>query len=224
MGFKIPTGIKAPFEQLPTGYVLFNIDEIIEGDLGKEGDPCYGWLVKLTAVAPDEVNGLSRDERFFLGIRPGDKRVQDGRAQADPMAESDETLRLTMGRVKAFAEAAGLPNDQFEGQDSDAIQSALKNRKVLGKVEHKILPARPGQPQSDMPFAQVGRWLPKDCGIEPHVQPEAPIGGKGAVASAGPLPNGGQVATAPTPAPAPAAPAPAPRAAGRAAPARIGAR
>lgn len=220
MGFTVPTGIKAPFEQLPTGYVLFNIDEIIEGDLGKDGDPCFGALVKLTAVGPDEVNGLSRDERFQWGIKPGDKRVQDGRAQADPMCEKDETLRLTMGRFKAFAEAAGIPNDQFEGQDTDTIYSSLKNRKVLGKVEHKILPARPGQPQSDMPFAQVGRWLPKDCGIEPHVQPESPIVGKGAVASAGPLPNGGGGVAASAPAPA----APAPRAAGRTAPARIGTR
>lgn len=219
MGFKIPEGIKAPFEQLPTGFILFNIDEVIEGDLGKEGDPCYGWLAKLTAVAPDEVNGLTREERFFLGIREGDSRVKNGRATADPMADKDETLQMTMGRVKLFCEAAGIAT--IEGMDSDQLFSALKNRKVLGKVIHKILPPRPGQPANDLPFAQVDRWLPAEgTGIEPHVTQDAPIAGKGATAVPGavPLPNGGATQAAPP------APAPAPARAGRSAPARVGAR
>lgn len=37
MGFVIPAGIKEPFEKLPTGYIVFNIDKVTEGDLGKEG-------------------------------------------------------------------------------------------------------------------------------------------------------------------------------------------
>ena len=31
MGFVIPVGIKEPFEKLPTGYIVFNIDKISEG-------------------------------------------------------------------------------------------------------------------------------------------------------------------------------------------------
>jgi hypothetical protein len=213
MGFVIPAGIKAPFEQLPTGFIVFNIDEVIEADLGKEGDPCYGFLVKLTAVAPDEVNGLTRDERFYLGIRESDSRVKNGRAKADPEAKDDETLKLTLGRFKAFCEEAGI--QQVEGVDSDQLFSALKNRKIMGKVIHKILPARPGQPANDMPFAQVDRWLPAEgTGIEPHVTQDAPVAAKG---------TPGQVVPLPTAAPAPA-PAPAPARAGRAAPTRVGAR
>lgn len=219
MGFKIPEGIKAPFEQLPTGFIHFNIDEVIEADLGKEGDPCYGFLVRLTAVAPDEVNGLTREERFFLGIRESDQRVKNGRAKADPMAEKEETLQLTMGRFKVFCEEAGIGN--IEGMDSDQMFSALKNRKIMGKVIHKILPARPGQPPSDMPFAQVDRWLPAEgTGIEPHVTQDAPIAAKGAAApGAVPMPNGNGATQAAAPAPAPA-----PARAGRSAPARVGAR
>ena len=106
MGFVIPVGIKEPFEKLPTGYIVFNIDKISEGDLGKEGDPVYGFLADLTAEEPSEVTGITKEERFYLGIRPTDKRVQNGRAAADPMCEKEETLKATMGRFKAFAAAA----------------------------------------------------------------------------------------------------------------------
>ena len=57
MGFVIPVGIKEPFEKLPTGYIVFNIDKISEGGLGKEGDPVYGFLADLTAEEPSEVTG-----------------------------------------------------------------------------------------------------------------------------------------------------------------------
>ena len=93
MGFVIPVGIKEPFEKLPTGYIVFNIDKISEGDLGKEGDPVYGFLADLTAEEPSEVTGITKEERFYLGIRPTDKRVQNGRAAADPMCEKEETLK-----------------------------------------------------------------------------------------------------------------------------------
>ena len=122
MGFVIPVGIKEPFEKLPTGYIVFNIDKISEGDLGKEGDPVYGFLADLTAEEPSEVTGITKEERFYLGIRPTDKRVQNGRAAADPMCEKEETLKATMGRFKAFAAAAGV---EIEGKEGDPVYGFL---------------------------------------------------------------------------------------------------
>ena len=207
MGFKIPVGIKEPFEKLPTGYIMFNIDKITEGDLGKEGDPVYGFLADLTAEEPSEVTGITKEERFYLGIRPTDKRVQNGRAEADPMCEKEETLKATLGRFKAFAAAAGV---DIEGKDSDAVFSELQNRKVVAKVSHTV-----GRDNPEQTFAQVDRWLPAGT-IEPHVTEEAAKhqGGK-APATAGPAP-----ARAAAPAPAPKAAAPA----GRPTPQRLGAR
>ena len=208
MGFKIPAGIKEPFEKLPTGYIMFNIDKITEGDLGKEGDPVYGFLADLTAEEPSEVTGITKEERFYLGIRPTDKRVQNGRAEADPMCEKEETLKATLGRFKAFAAAAGV---EIEGKDSDAVFSELQNRKVVAKVSHTV-----GRDNPEQTFAQVDRWLPAGT-IEPHVTEEAAKhqGGK-APATAGPQPTR---AAAPAPA-APKAAAPA----GRPTPQRLGAR
>lgn len=207
MGFKIPVGIKEPFEKLPTGYIMFNIDKVTEGDLGKEGDPVYGFLADLTAEEPSEVTGITKEERFYLGIRPADKRVQNGRAEADPMCEKEETLKATLGRFKAFAAAAGV---DIEGKDSDAVFSELQNRKVVAKVSHTV-----GRDNPEQTFAQVDRWLPAGT-IEPHVTEEAAKhqGGK-APATAGPAP-----ARAAAPAPAPKAAAPA----GRPTPQRLGAR
>jgi hypothetical protein len=207
MGFKIPVGIKEPFEKLPTGYIMFNIDKVSEGDLGKEGDPVYGFLADLTAEEPSEVTGITKEERFYLGIRPTDKRVQNGRAEADPMCEKEETLKATLGRFKAFAAAAGV---DIEGKDSDAVFSELQNRKVVAKVSHTV-----GRDNPEQTFAQVDRWLPAGT-IEPHVTEEAAKhqGGK-APATAGPAP-----ARAAAPAPAPKAAAPA----GRPTPQRLGAR
>ena len=207
MGFKIPAGIKEPFEKLPTGYIMFNIDKITEGDLGKEDDPVYGFLADLTAEEPSEVTSITKEERFYLGIRPTDKRVQNGRAEADPMCEKEETLKATLGRFKAFAAAAGVA---IEGKDSDAVFSELQNRKVVAKVSHTV-----GRDNPEQTFAQVDRWLPAGT-IEPHVTEEAAKhqGGK-APATAGPAP-----ARAAAPAPAPKAAAPA----GRPTPQRLGAR
>lgn len=209
MGFVIPVGIKEPFEKLPTGYIVFNIDKVTEGDLGKEGDPVYGFLADLTAEEPSEVTGITKEERFYLGIRPTDKRVQNGRATADPMCEKEETLKATLGRFKAFAAAAGV---DIEGKDSDAVFSELQNRKVVAKVSHTV-----GRDNPEQTFAQVDRWLPAGT-IEPHVTEEAAKhqGGK-APATAGPQP--GARAAAPAPA-APKAAAPA----GRPTPQRLGAR
>ena len=208
MGFTIPVGIKEPFEKLPTGYIMFNIDKVTEGDLGKEGDPVYGFLADLTAEEPSEVTGITKEERFYLGIRPTDKRVQNGRAEADPMCEKEETLKATLGRFKAFAAAAGV---DIEGKDSDAVFSELQNRKVVAKVSHTV-----GRDNPEQTFAQVDRWLPAGT-IEPHVTEEAAKhqGGK-APATAGPQPTR---AAAPAPA-APKAAAPA----GRPTPQRLGAR
>jgi len=207
MGFVIPVGIKEPFEKLPTGYIVFNIDKVTEGDLGKEGDPVYGFLADLTAEEPSEVTGITKEERFYLGIRPTDKRVQNGRATADPMCEKEETLKATLGRFKAFAAAAGV---DIEGKDSDAVFSELQNRKVVAKVSHTV-----GRDNPEQTFAQVDRWLPMGT-VEPHVTEEAAKhqGGK-APATAGPAP-----ARAAAPAPAPKAAAPA----GRPTPQRLGAR
>ncbi len=207
MGFKIPVGIKDPFEKLPTGYIVFNIDKVSEGDLGKEGDPVYGFLADLTAEEPSEVTGITKEERFYLGIRPTDKRVQNGRAEADPMCEKEATLVHTMGRFKAFAAAAGV---EIEGKDSDVVFSELQNRKIVAKVSHTV-----GRDNPEQTFAQVDRWLPVGT-IEPHVTEEAAKhqGGK-APATAGPAP-----ARAAAPAPAPKAAAPA----GRPTPQRLGAR
>ena len=207
MGFAIPTGIQEPFEKLPTGYIVFNIDKVTEGDLGKEGDPVYGFLADLTAEEPSEVTGITKEERFYLGIRPTDKRVQNGRATADPMCEKEETLKATMGRFKAFAAAAGV---EIEGKDSDVVFSELQNRKVVAKISHTV-----GKDNPDQTFAQVDRWLPMGT-VEPHVTEEAAKhqGGK-APATAGPAP-----ARAAAPAPAPKAAAPA----GRPTPQRLGAR
>ena len=152
MGFVIPVGIKEPFEKLPTGYIVFNIDKISEGDLGKEGDPVYGFLADLTAEEPSEVTGITKEERFYLGIRPTDKRVQNGRAAADPMCEKEETLKATMGRFKAFAAAAGV---EIEGKDSEVVFSGLQNRKIVAKVSHTV-----GRDNPEQTFAQVDRWLP----------------------------------------------------------------
>ena len=207
MGFKIPVGIKDPFEKLPTGYIVFNIDKVSEGDLGKEGDPVYGFLADLTAEEPSEVTGITKEERFYLGIRPTDKRVQNGRAEADPMCEKEATLVHTMGRFKAFAAAAGV---EIEGKDSDVVFSELQNRKIVAKVSHTV-----GRDNPEQTFAQVDRWLPVGT-IEPHVTEEAAKhqGGK-APATAGPAP-----ARAAAPAPTPKAAAPA----GRPTPQRLGAR
>ena len=207
MGFVIPVGIKEPFEKLPTGYIVFNIDKVTEGDLGKEGDPVYGFLADLTAEEPSEVTGITKEERFYLGIRPTDKRVQNGRAAADPMCEKEETLKATMGRFKAFAAAAGV---EIEGKDSDVVFSELQNRKVVAKISHTV-----GKDNPEQTFAQVDRWLPMGT-VEPHVTEEAAKhqGGK-APATAGPAP-----ARAAAPAPAPKAAAPA----GRPTPQRLGAR
>lgn len=213
MGFVIPTGIKDAFEQLPTGYIVFNIDDVQEGQFGKEGEEVYGFSVALTAEEPAEVTGISKEEKFFLGVKATDKRVTNGRMQADPMAEKEETLLKTLGRFKAFAAAAGV---EIEGKDTDVIFSELKNRKVIGKVDHKILPARKGEEQSNTPFAQVSRWLPLGS-LDPHITMEAPAGAEvKAPASAGPQPTR---AAAPAPKPA-AAPAPA----GRPTPQRLGGR
>lgn len=207
MGFVIPVGIKEPFEKLPTGYIVFNIDKVTEGDLGKEGDPVYGFLADLTAEEPSEVTGITKEERFYLGIRPTDKRVQNGRATADPMCEKEETLKATLGRFKAFAAAAGV---EIEGKDSDVVFSELQNRKVVAKISHTV-----GKDNPEQTFAQVDRWLPMGT-VEPHVTEEAAKhqGGK-APATAGPAP-----ARAAAPAPAPKAAAPA----GRPTPQRLGAR
>jgi hypothetical protein len=207
MGFVIPVGIKEPFEKLPTGYIVFNIDKVTEGDLGKEGDPVYGFLADLTAEEPSEVTGITKEERFYLGIRPTDKRVQSGRATADPMCAQEETLKATLGRFKAFAAAAGV---EIEGKNSDVVFSELQNRKVVAKVSHTV-----GRDNPEQTFAQVDRWLPMGT-VEPHVTEEAAKhqGGK-APATAGPAP-----ARAAAPAPAPKAAAPA----GRPTPQRLGAR
>ena len=208
MGFVIPVGIKEPFEKLPTGYIVFNIDKVTEGDLGKEGDPVYGFLADLTAEEPSEVTGITKEERFYLGIRPTDKRVQSGRATADPMCEQEETLKATLGRFKAFAAAAGV---EIEGKNSDAVFSELQHRKVVAKISHIV-----GKDNPEQTFAQVDRWLPVGT-VEAHVTEEAAKhqGGK-APATAGPQPTR---AAAPAPA-APKAAAPA----GRPTPQRLGAR
>ena len=208
MGFVIPVGIKEPFEKLPTGYIVFNIDKISEGDLGKEGDPVYGFLADLTADEPSEVTGITKEERFYLGIRPTDKRVQNGRAAADPMCEKEETLKATMGRFKAFAAAAGV---EIEGKDSEVVFSELQNRKVVAKISHTV-----GKDNPEQTFAQVDRWLPVGT-VDPHVTEEAAKhqGGK-APATAGPQPAPARAAA--PPAPKAAAPA------GRPTPTRLGAR
>jgi len=208
MGFVIPVGIKEPFEKLPTGYIVFNIDKVTEGDLGKEGDPVYGFLADLTAEEPSEVTGITKEERFYLGIRPTDKRVQSGRATADPMCEQEETLKATLGRFKVFAAAAGV---EIEGKNSDAVFSELQHRKVVAKISHIV-----GKDNPEQTFAQVDRWLPMGT-VEAHVTEEAAKhqGGK-APATAGPQPTR---AAAPAPA-APKAAAPA----GRPTPQRLGAR
>ena len=211
MGFVIPVGIKEPFEKLPTGYIVFNIDKISEGDLGKEGDPVYGFLADLTAEEPSEVTGITKEERFYLGIRPTDKRVQNGRAAADPMCEKEETLKATMGRFKAFAAAAGV---EIEGKDSEVVFSELQNRKIAAKVSHTV-----GRDNPEQTFAQVDRWLPVGT-VDPHVTEEAAKhqGGK-APATAGPQPTPAPArAAAPPAAPKAAAPA------GRPTPTRLGAR
>ena len=99
-----------------------------------------------------------------MGIRPTDKRVQNGRAAADPMCEKEETLKATMGRFKAFAAAAGV---EIEGKDSEVVFSELQNRKIVAKVSHTV-----GRDNPEQTFAKVDRWLPVGT-VDPHVTEEA---------------------------------------------------
>lgn len=213
MGFQIPTGIQEPFEKLPTGYIVFNIDGIEEGMLGfKEDDLVYGWQVALTAEEPNAVTGITREEKFYLGIRETDSRVTNGKLKADRNAEDPETLKKTLSRFKAFAMAAGV---EIEGKDHEVVFSELKNRKLIGKVVHVV-----GKDDPTKTYAQIDRWMPVGSGIEPHVTEEAAQAartGKPAPAQAGPKP------AAPPSAAPPSAPAAGP-APVRAMPKRLGAR
>ena len=196
MGFTFPVGIKDAWEQVPQGYIAFNIDSVEDGLLGKEGDEVKGIQVMLTVTEPAECVRIIKEEKFYLGLRETDKRVQSGKVKADREADNPETLIITLSRFKAFAHAAGV---DIEGQDSEQIYSQLKNRQVLGRVEHKILPARPGEVQSDLPFAQVAKWLPIGT-MDPHVTQEAVT--QPATKGAASAPRA--AAPAPSPAPTPA--------------------
>ena len=212
MGFQIPVGIQEPFEKLPTGFIVFNIDSIEEGMLGfKEDDLVYGWQVSLTAEEPSAVTGITREEKFYLGIRETDSRVTSGKLKADREAQNPETLIKTLSRFKAFAMAAGV---EIEGKDHEVMFSELKNRKIMGKVVHVV-----GKDDPTKTYAQIDRWMPVGSGVEPHVTEEAAQAartGKPAPAQAGPKPAAPPSAGAP-PAAAAAGPAPV-----RALPKRLG--
>lgn len=212
MGFQIPVGIQEPFEKLPTGFIVFNIDSIEEGMLGfKEDDLVYGWQVSLTAEEPSAVTGITREEKFYLGIRETDSRVTSGKLKADREAQNPETLIKTLSRFKAFAMAAGV---EIEGKDHEVMFSELKNRKIMGKVVHVV-----GKDDPTKTYAQIDRWMPVGSGVEPHVTEEAAQAartGKPAPAQAGPKPAAPPAVGAP-PAAAAAGPAPV-----RALPKRLG--
>lgn len=212
MGFQIPVGIQEPFEKLPTGFIVFNIDSIEEGMLGfKEDDLVYGWQVSLTAEEPSAVTGITREEKFYLGIRETDSRVTSGKLKADREAQNPETLIKTLSRFKAFAMAAGV---EIEGKDHEVMFSELKNRKIVGKVVHVV-----GKDDPTKTYAQIDRWMPVGSGVEPHVTEEAAQAartGKPAPAQAGPKPAAPPAVGAP-PAAAAAGPAPV-----RALPKRLG--
>jgi len=212
MGFQIPVGIQEPFEKLPTGFIVFNIDSIEEGMLGfKEDDLVYGWQVSLTAEEPSAVTGITREEKFYLGIRETDSRVTSGKLKADREAQNPETLIKTLSRFKAFAMAAGV---EIEGKDHEVMFSELKNRKIMGKVVHVV-----GKEDPTKTYAQIDRWMPVGSGVEPHVTEEAAQAartGKPAPAQAGPKPAAPPAVGAP-PAAAAAGPAPV-----RALPKRLG--
>lgn len=211
MGWTMPTEIKPPFENLPTGFFVANIDEVQEGMVGKQGEEVFGIIAALTMEEPVEVAGLTKEQTFFLGVRAEDKRVTSGKIQADPEAKNDETLKYTLGRFEAFAMAAGV---DIKGKDSDVVFSELKNRKVMIKVSHKAGKPRPGESEAPI-FSQIDRWLPIGSGIDPHVTEEMAAASK-PTASAGPQP-----ARAAAPAPGKPAAAPAP---GRPTPQRLGGR
>ena len=192
--------------------IVFNIDSIDEGMLGfKEDDLVYGWQVALTAEEPSAVTGITREEKFYLGIRETDSRVTSGKLKADRDAQNPETLIKTLSRFKAFAMAAGV---EIEGKDHEVMFSELKNRKIMGKVVHVV-----GKDDPTKTYAQIDRWMPVGSGVEPHVTEEAAQAartGKPAPAQAGPKPAAPPSAGAP-PAAAAAGPAPV-----RALPKRLG--
>lgn len=212
MGFQIPVGIQEPFEKLPTGFIVFNIDGCEDGMMGfKEDDLVFGIQVSLTAEEPTDVSGITRQEKFYLGIRESDSRVKSNKMKADRECQLPETLLKTLSRFKAFAMAAGV---DIEGKDSEVVYSELKNRKILGKVIHVV-----GTEDPTKTYAQIDRWMPVGSGVEPHVTEEAaqaPRTGKPAPAQAGPKP------AAPPSAGAPPAAAAAGQAPVRALPKRLG--
>ena len=199
MGFVVPVGIKEPFEKLPPGYVKFKIGQGAEGDVGSAESPQFGLEVEMEAIEPNEVAGVPHRERFFLGLSDQNYLVQHGKAEADPMAENDATLVLTLGKFKAFCSAAGV---EIEGKDSDLVFSELKDRKVIGKVEHQT-----DKKDAKRTNARITRWLP-DGTIDPHVtaipeQAAQQVGNDKAgvakpAAAAGPRPATPTVATRPT--------------------------
>lgn len=182
MGRKLPDVIKDPFELLPTGVLRFTIDELAEVWLGKQGEEVYGIEVNMTVTEPKEAEGIQHREGFFIGIGPNDKAVQEGRAQADPECQLDETFAARGGRFKKMAEAGGVA---IEGQDLDVVFATLKGREVLGKVEHS-----PSKNNPELMNARVTRWYPVGA-AQVGVTNEAPKTSNGAgkpIAAPGPTP------------------------------------
>jgi hypothetical protein len=199
MGRIVPVGVKEPFEVPPQGLILWRVDSLTEDKIGDMAQVAF--RASLAALEPQEVVGLTHTELFFIGT------------EEDPNASQDETWVKRASRLKQFVEHCGVT---FEGQDTDLVCSAVKDRRVLGLVTHKQEPALRGgkeNPYAGRTRANVSRWF-AEGEKAPHVEKGAPPA------------NGSQTIPPPTPQAQmarPVGPAPArPMAATSAIPKRIG--
>lgn len=195
VGAGFPAEIKEPFERVPAGTIQFTIEDVAEGMFGKdEKDQTLVIQASLVGEEPLSAAGVAMDSMFFIGIRDGDRVVEQGRAQADPEGQLAATWAARAGRFKQFAEKAGV---QVEGaKDRQLTYSELRGRKILGLVEHSVNKTNP-----DFIDARVKSWWAVGERT-PALSEEAPSVAKAAPA-AGPRPAA-RTSPAPAPAPAPA--------------------
>lgn len=204
MGRTVPSGIKEPFELLPSGCLLIEVSELKEEVFGDNNQLIY--RMSGSVVAPEKVAGQAVNETFFIGT------------EEDPNAENAETWQKRAGRLKQCVEKAGVA---FEGADMDVVCSEMQQRKVLAQVARSKEPAmKKGQPNpyAGRVRANVKGWL-AEGEREPYVDENQlqsdPVGETAApLAPTTPgMPGiGPRTPASPSPvAAAPAAPAPRPR-------------
>jgi hypothetical protein len=147
MGRIIPIGIRDPFEMLPMGTLVMEIESLEEALIGKQGQEKYGWKANMKVVDPINAAGITHDEAFFIGT------------DDDPNADNEDTWIKKAGRLKSFCECIGVV---VEGADSDVVSSEAKGRRIVGVVSHRMQPEfnRDGSPNqyAGNPRAEV-RWF-----------------------------------------------------------------